>query len=180
MALIVYRADVLRVFGESFVLGTEVLLIFTLAQVVNSAAGPSGLVLMMTDHQYVNLVNQWVFGVMNIVLNYVLIRELGLIGAATATGIVLVGINLVRIIEVWYLEGLFPYNLSFWKPIVAAGLVTLVMKGLETVFDGYLLLAVGGTVGPLMFLVLLWQFGIENEVRELFRGLWHEWQEDSA
>ncbi len=43
-----------------------------------------------------------------------------LLGAAVASLIASAAVNLARLIEVWVLEGLIPYDKSFWKPVVAA------------------------------------------------------------
>jgi O-antigen/teichoic acid export membrane protein len=71
LGAIVYRTRILVLFGEEFVAGSTVLFLFVFGQMVNNAAGPSAYVLMMTENQYVVLVNQWAFGILNVVLNYI-------------------------------------------------------------------------------------------------------------
>jgi O-antigen/teichoic acid export membrane protein len=85
LGALIYRREVLAIFGETFATGAGVLALFAFAQLTNATVGPSGYVLMMTGHQYLTMVNKWVLGVSNIVLNYLFIMEFGLIGAALAT-----------------------------------------------------------------------------------------------
>lgn len=173
MALVtlVYPTELLRVFGPDFPTGSSVLILFTLAQLTNCAVGPSGFLLMMTDHQYLNLANQWTLGVMNIGLNYVLILEFGFIGAALATASTLAFINVVRVVEVWYLEGFSPYSKRFWKPVTAGLVSGAVMLGVGRVLSGYTLLVLGTIAGGVVFLLLLFAFGIERDDREFFEEI---------
>ena len=168
LVLIVYSSEVLRIFGEDFTGGGFVLLFFGIAQLTNCAVGPSGLLLMMTNHQYLNLVNQWVLGVGNVILNYVLILEFGFIGIAVATAGTLTIINIVRVIEVWYVEGMTPYSKKYWKPIVSGLVTVLVMLGWRLFLSGYPLLIIGSITGSLVFATVLFLLGIEREDREFY------------
>lgn len=168
LAVIVFSQEVLQIFGEGFVSGSSVLILFTVAQLTNSLVGPSGFLLMMTDHQYLNLANQWTLGISNVILNYVLILEFGFIGAAVATAGSLAMINVVRVIEVWHFEGMSPYSTKFWKPIFAGLLIIPVMVGLEALLSGYVLLVAGSASGLLVFIVLLVLFGFEDEDKEFY------------
>jgi len=165
--LVLYRRTVLSVFGPEFVAGATVLVVFACGQLINAAAGPSNDILTMTDHQYLVLVNHWLFGVANVVLNYYLILEFGLIGAAVATASVLAGLNIVRVVEVWILEDLFAYSLSLWKPFASTLAATAVMALLGRTLSGLPLVLGGGTLGLLTFGLSLYGLGIEARDREL-------------
>ncbi|UPM41902.1 flippase [Halocatena salina] len=167
-ATLVYAEELLGIFGTAFTTGVTVLLLFVLGELMNALAGPSNYMLIMTDHQYVSMVNEWVLGVLNVVLNYLFISWFGLVGAALATVSVLSVINFVRVVEVWYLEGLVPYSLKFFKPIFAGVGAGAVMFGLKTFLSGYLLLVIGGAVGALVFALGLFALGIEQEDKEFF------------
>ncbi|MFC6723327.1 flippase [Halobium palmae] len=163
-----YTEEVLSIFGEDFADGGVVLSLFVLGQLTNVVVGPSGYVLMMTGHQYLTLVNEWTLGILNIVFNYLFITEFGFIGAALATALTLTAINVVRIVQVWYIEQLLPYSLKFLKPIAAGLGAGAVMYGLRFVLSGFPLLVVGGAAGAVVFVAGLVVLGIENEDREFF------------
>lgn len=169
LAVSFYSSELLSLFGAEFSTGSAVLLVLAVGQLANSAVGPSGFLLMMTGHQYLNMVNQWVLGVLNIALNYVMILEFGLIGAAVATSAVLAFINVVRLAEIWYTEGLFPYSVAFWKPLVAGTACGAVMLLSRTLTDGYVLLFGGSAAGAVAFAATIWILGIEDRDREFFR-----------
>jgi len=168
LGAILFRTEVLAIFGEEFTAGGLVLVLFAFAQLTNCAVGPSGFVLMMTDHQYLNLANQWTLGVLNAVLNYVFILKFGLIGAAVATASVLAGINVLRVVEVWCTERLFPYSWKFWKPTGAGIGAGLVMAGCQLFATDFTLLIIGGGSGALAYVGILYMLGIEDNDREFF------------
>lgn len=171
IGIVVFNEEILGIFGSDFTAGTSVLSVIILAQLTNCAVGPSGFLLMMTDHQYLNMANQWIFGLLNVALNYFFIQEFGILGAAIASATVLILINLSRVSEVWYTEGLFPYSINYWKPATAGVIAAGVMIGIETLLNGYILLVTGGGVGGLVFASLLYLFGIEQSDYEFFNQL---------
>ncbi|GKZ16215.1 flippase [Haladaptatus sp. T7] len=175
----IYARELLVVFSDSFAQqGVGVLLLFVVAQLANASVGPSGYVLMMTDHHYLTVANQWLLGICNVVLNYLFIREYGLIGAALATATVIVAINVLRVVEVWYTVGLFPYSRKYVKPLLAGAMTAVAMLGTKSVLTGYVtgigsptIVAlvqggVGGLVGLAVFGGALYVLGIEQEDRE--------------
>jgi O-antigen/teichoic acid export membrane protein len=166
ITLILYAESVLKIFGEGFTEGTVILILFAFAQFTNSAVGPSGFMLMMSDNQYLTLINQLGSGVLNALLNYIFILKFGFIGAAVATATILASINLLRVFQVWYLEGIQPYSQSFFKPIVAGVVSAIVLFAASLFFDQYLLLF-GGATGGICYLFVLYSFGIEEDIRIL-------------
>lgn len=171
VAVLLYAEEVLRVFGEGFTEGAVVLMLFVLAQLANSAVGPSGFLLMMTDHQYLVLLNQLGSGLVNVALNYLLILEFGFVGAAMATATVLAAVNVLRLLEVWYYEGLVPYGRSYLKPLAAGGVAAAVMAAVSMALDRYALLVVGGALGGVAFLATLYALGLEPEDAVLLEGV---------
>lgn len=167
----IYSSEFLSVFGSGYTAGSAVLILLALGQITNCAVGPSGFLLMMTNNQYLNMVNQWLLGILNVILNYILLNEYGLIGAALATAGVLAFINILRVVEVWYVEDLYPYSKSFWKPLVAGIVSGAIMIGLSGSLSGYYLLVGGGSIGGLFFLVSLFVLGFEQRDKEFFKNV---------
>jgi O-antigen/teichoic acid export membrane protein len=73
----------------------------------------------MTGRQKIELVNSILIVILNILLNLFFIPLYKEIGAAIATCISIVLINFLRLTEVFYIFRIHPYNLSYWKPVVA-------------------------------------------------------------
>ena len=168
IVLILYVEEVLLLFGEGFTEGAIVLQLFVVAQFTNSAVGPSGYALTMTEHQYLNMINQISLGVTNAILNYFFILEFGFIGAAVATSGTLTVINIARVLEVNYYEGISPYSKKLIKPAISGVLTFISLFFIKSFFTGYLLLAIGTVSGVIIFLATLLLQGIEERDREFF------------
>lgn len=166
----VYTKELLGIFGQDFISGRAVVLTLLFGQLLNAIAFGTGYILMVSDHQYYMLGNQLFFGVVNVVLNYFLINQFGIVGAAAATMSVYAGLNVIRIIEVWYLEGLFPYTLQFLKPVIAIVPTTGVMYLSQSFLSGVLVLIIGPLIGMAIFLGLLFVLGIEEEDKAFVRN----------
>ena len=171
IAAILYSSEVLAVFGEDFSRGAFVLTLFTVAQLTNCLVGPGGYLLMMTNHQYLTMINQLLSGGLNAIFNYVLIVTFGLPGAAVATATVLSGINVARVLQIWYLEGFFPYDQSYAKPLLAGAVSASVMASVPVFASGYVLIVVGGVLGAGGFAAALAAFGLEEEEEDILREL---------
>jgi O-antigen/teichoic acid export membrane protein len=170
LAVIVYSEEILQIFGEGFPEGSPVLILFTLAQLANCIVGSSGYMLIMTNHQYITMFNQISSGVLNIALNYILILKFGFIGAAVATASVIAGINFLRVLQVWYFEGMYPYNRKYIKPFVAGILSLFIMYFLSLFLNQYVLLIIGGISGAITFFGILFSFGFEEEELNIIRN----------
>ncbi len=173
--VVVFRAEILGLFGSEFTAGTAVLTLFVISQLCNCATGPSGDLLMMTDHQYAVMLNEWVFGIANVVLNIVLIQEFGIIGAALASAGVLAVRNLTKLAEVWYFERMQPYSWAFLKPVVAGcvGTAGMVVFAAVVALPALSAVVVGTGLGLVLYGATLAVLGIEAvdyELYELFVG----------
>jgi len=171
IGILVYGEEILAIFGPEFGRGAVVLLLFAIAQLTNCAVGPSGYLLMMTGHQYLNLVNQVSAGIVNAILNVVLILEFGFIGAAVSTATVLTIINGIRVIEIWYLEGFFPYDRTYLKPIFGGIVAGIMMVTVSIPLSGFAALVTGGVIGTIGFAFVIVALGVEPAEKELFRTL---------
>lgn len=172
--LVAFRTELLDLFGPEFAGGATVLLLFAAGQMANSITGPIGYTLMMTDHQYALFANQWAFGALNAILNYVLILNHGVLGAAIATSITYALLNVVRVAEVWYFERLFPFSTALYKPLVAAAAAAAVAYACRLVLSDLPLLVLGGAIGGATYFAALSLLRLEEEDRDLIRNLTQE------
>ena len=155
-------------FGSEFTAGTLVLTLFVVSQLFNCATGPSDSLLMMKDHQYVVMANEWVFGIANVVLNIVLIQQYGFVGAAVASAGVLAVRNLTKVAEVWYFERPHPYSRSFVKPLFAGAIAAAGMLVVGALLPPLPAVTLGAVVGIVLYAGVLFSFGIESVDRQAY------------
>ncbi|MCX5885188.1 MAG: flippase [Proteobacteria bacterium] len=136
LALSIFAHPVMNIFGDAFTVGATVLIILSAAQMIRVSVGSTGPMLMMTGHQNISLANTTIFAIANIILNYLLIPRYGIIGAAIASTISLIAINIVEVIQIYYLLKIHPFRSDLMKPLVAgvfSSLVTLFILRVEVI-----------------------------------------------
>jgi O-antigen/teichoic acid export membrane protein len=85
------------VYGPEFVAGYVPLLILVLGQLIKAGAGLIGVILQMTGEHKIYMKVTIISGILNIILNIVLIPRFGMIGAAIATAFCLSMIDIISI-----------------------------------------------------------------------------------
>lgn len=170
-ATIIFRIELLSLFGEEFVVGQSVVIVYVIGQMANGLTGPSNYLLMMTDNQYTVLGNKLVFGIGNVGLNAYLIPQYGIVGAAIATGFVFAVQSFAELVELWYFERFFPFQLKFLKPLVSVSLAAATMWILRSLLDGLWGIVGGVLIGTVVAGILLVMSGVEEEDKKLLSRL---------
>ncbi|AUV82526.1 hypothetical protein C2R22_13480 [Salinigranum rubrum] len=153
--LISWSPVILGVFGAEFVDARIPFVIIVVGQLIGALVGPAGYLLLMTDHERLQATNAITAAVINVVLNYVLILEYGIVGAAVATTISISLLNLVRLIEVKYVLGFWPYSKSYIGLLPALFLGGLISSGSTLVLPNTVPFAlISGVAAVSVFLLL--------------------------
>ena len=119
LIFILFAQPIMGIFGQNFAIGAAALIVFGAGQLINAGTGSVGIILMMTGRPKINLLNSIALCVLNIILNYLLIPQYGIIGAAFATGLSIAIVNILRLIEVYYFLRIHPFKLNYLKPCIA-------------------------------------------------------------
>ena len=170
--MIGFGDDVLRLFGSEFPTAYAALVVLGVGVLTRSAVGSVGTLLLQSGHQNYNAFNIVAVTAANIVLNLYLIPRYGFLGAAIATSVALAAINIVGLIEVKLLLGIWPYRRSYLK-LVLAGAVALAGNLLLRASTPHL--GVYALIGILaatfiVFIGVLALLGLEEDDRMLMRG----------
>ena len=126
-----FPKEILSVFGPEFIAGYISLIILAFAQLVNAGSGPVAFMLAMTGRQKYVMYLTCTSCVLNIVLNYLLIPAYGIIGAAMASGISVIILNLLFLITVYRTLKMQPYTLDFIRPAIIGGVVFIIFSYLK-------------------------------------------------
>jgi O-antigen/teichoic acid export membrane protein len=169
--LLAFPAELLSLFGRGFATAAAVTVVLAIGKFIVAATGPCGLMLDMSGRPAWSMANNLAGLVLNVLLNLWWIPSYGIVGSATAWALSLALINLARILEVWRLMEMLPFDLASLKGVAAgAGAVLaglLVNRWLELPLD----LLVGVPLVGLTYLALLLAMGIAAEDRLVFLEL---------
>ena len=110
-------------YGPEFAAGYTVLLILIAGQVIKAFAGLTGVILQMTGGHKVYMKVNIVWGIINIVLNILLVPRYGMIGAAAATAFSLSMIDIICIFIIYKRLSLVTLAKGFKFDLVFAGVV---------------------------------------------------------
>ena len=178
IGVVVFRDEVLALFGRDAGEGAAALWILAIGYLVNTLSGSANTVLLMTGRSRTILVNTIIYGMALVLGTAMLIPLWGIVGAALAASSALISINIIRVWEVWHGHRMFPWTWTTLKPLAAGlamGAVLWVMKPLVPLIF-HLPLAIAGC-GVYVIVLILAQ--VESDDRAMvaatlakFRLVW--------
>ncbi len=127
VALVIFleATDIMVILKPEYASSASILQILTLSQLVYAVAGPIALVLTMTRYAKLNLVDLILTLILSFILDFVFIPRFGAYGAAIAGGISIVFINILRLLQVYFIFRIHPYSWSTAKPVIAGGVASI-------------------------------------------------------
>ncbi|MEP9410016.1 MAG: flippase [Candidatus Brocadia sp.] len=143
LILVFSSREVMALFGSGYIEdGASVLIILAIAQFINCVTGGVAFTLSMTGKQHLEMINTFATLFLSIVLNYLLIPKYGSFGAAVATGVSLSVMNLIRLLEVYLIYKMHPYNRNYIQGMVSGTVAVVVLYLMDAYFliDEYLLI----------------------------------------
>ena len=174
--IVLLAGEILTVFGGSdYAAGVTALIVVAAAQLYSTSVGPASRMLAMTGNQNTLMVITTVGALTGVAACFALIPSFGLIGAAFGASAAIVTENTATLIFVRRRLGFWPYNLTFWKPLVAGLLAAFLAYFVESVLPASGILstiAAIGVVFGLGYLLLLLLFGLNDTDKEFLGAFW--------
>jgi O-antigen/teichoic acid export membrane protein len=138
---VIFSQSLLRISGDNFIAASDLLIALSLGNMINAGTGSVGYMLTMTGHQRLAFINSLLAFFINLVLGVILTPMKGpfggAMGTAIATGAALGAVNIFRLIQVWILIKIHPYQWDTLKPI-GAGLISGALTWVMVYFvDGF-------------------------------------------
>ena len=172
VTIIVLRVEILGLYGNAFVAGSDALVVLALVHMVTASLGLTPYVLVMSGRSRLLLVNTVAAAILNAALGIVLVPRLGIFGAAIAVLASVVSFQVALTVQTWLLQRVHPFTFRLLKPLAAA----LVALAAETALHRFVpdraariaLVIAGGAVS---YAAALLAFGLGPEERQLLRRL---------
>ena len=111
--ILIFRKPLLNMFGEDYLEGEITLIILAIGMLFNALSGSVTLVLNMTSKQIALRNFTIIAALTNVVLNYFLIQHYGIIGAALATTLTTILLNVLGIISIKRTFNFYPFSFKF-------------------------------------------------------------------
>lgn len=108
--IILFRKPLLSMFGNDFLNGELTLIILSLGMLFNALSGSVSLILNMTNKQIALRNFTIISAISNVLLNYFLIKIYGIIGAAIATTLTTILLNILAMISIKRSFNFYPFS----------------------------------------------------------------------
>jgi O-antigen/teichoic acid export membrane protein len=168
------RHNLYAITGEAYSGGFWVLLLVGLARVFDMWTGLNAYILNLSRKYAWDLLINILMIVIGIASNYFFIQRMGLAGAALATLLTMVSINLIRLLLVWHFFRLQPFNLRMLGVFALAGFAYLVGVALPVLPHFALDLPVRSLLITAAFVGPLLGFRLVPDINEYVMGVWRK------
>lgn len=170
---IVFRKSILGLFGPSYIAAEYVLIVLVIGRTMKAMTGPVGFLLSMTDNERLELWNGIGGAVINIILNFALVPQYGLMGAAVATTVSLGLVNIARLLQVRQQLGFWTYSVEQLSSLIPLGIATGAMLIVQTTISGspIITLITGGVISFGLFLIILILVSVDDNDRMVLQSI---------
>ena len=159
-------ASIRMTFGLEYTDGSLALVVLALGFFTHSVAGPNVNTLTAIGRTRIIMWDNLLAGAANITLNFVLIPEYGILGAAVATAVSYAGLNVLYSVQLYRQTGIHPLTAALFKPALAGvtsmvGIYYVVTRFIDTTAP--VLIGMGIAFLSLYGVAILAFGGIEEE-----------------
>jgi O-antigen/teichoic acid export membrane protein len=173
--MIIYAREFMQIFGRGFASAWIVLIIGTVAGLVDCGVGSAGTLLLMSGRQNLLIKIHGVTTALMIVLNVLLVPRWGLVGAGLAAAVMVAVTNIWFLIDVRRELKFYPYSSSFLRliiPLAAVVAALLVLHWRFPMQPGWLGIAVGMLLAYTVFSSIALAFSLDEDDRVIARAVW--------
>jgi O-antigen/teichoic acid export membrane protein len=174
-SMAIFARPLLSIFGPDFVAGASSLIILAFAVLFDVSTGVCGTIVTMTGHSKLSLANSVISLVVSVGLHLLLIPRWGLVGAAVASVFCAVLINVLRLVEVYLLFKIQPYNRSILKPLfaaLAAAAVAFMANQWLGILPSILQLIIGAALLCAVYAGIIVLLKLDDEDRLILKRVW--------
>ncbi len=168
-----FGKDMLKIFGSDYAVGLGIIIILASAQFMQATLSSVGFVLSMTSKYSAELPLLLVALMINFGLNYLLIPQYGLLGAASATLIALSIGNILRIFVVYKIQKVWVIDYRLLFPLISAFVVMSSLTLIRNLFSDTSILGsfIAATLALILYMAFMYNFGLKDDERMIISNL---------
>ena len=140
------------------------------AKLINLATSVNNQILVYSDKYKYNLLFLFFLGISNVLLNYYMIGEFGLLGAAIATAFSVFLFNLIKYLFIWYHFKMQPFNWNTVKVLIIMLVVFSVLYFIPKPQNSILHLAVIFVISGLLYFPLVFKLQVSADINQLLKS----------
>lgn len=126
LCCLVFHDVMLGIFGAQYKSGWLVLVILCFGYLANTGTGSVFQLLSITRRLRVTSIDSMTQLMLSVGLSFLLVPRFNILGAALAVALASILVNVLCVIEVYWIMKLHPYRWDMCKPLLAGGVATLV------------------------------------------------------
>ncbi len=120
VTVILFSKPILSIFGDEFVRGVPVLILVAFGMLINASTRMCQSMISMTGRSRLTFFITLIGLVLNVIFDVIFIPRWGMIGSAFGSLLVFAILGITRLSLVYFLIGIWPYNLTIIKSLLAA------------------------------------------------------------
>lgn len=167
-----YGSEIISIFfGEKYLPAVNALKILVVVYFIHNIMGPNGATLTAYGKTKYLLFTGIISSLLNVVLNFLIIPLYGIVGAAIATGISIIFINLIRVYYLKKISNIHPFRFEIIIPVTIASLLGIIFSLFFIYFSFFELLSaiIVVIITPLSFLfTMILTKNISSQDKKLF------------
>lgn len=160
--------DLFTILPAEYAGGAKVAWVIGLAYWMNSMVGLNMGILSMSRSYKVDAWSSIGMLVLNAVANFVLIRSMGIVGAAWATFLSMLMVNVFRTLYLQRLHGLWPFGLRTVKVLLLVGILASVVPWIPLSSQPMVDIVLRSLLVTVLFWPVAWITGLAEELREMY------------
>ncbi len=172
--VIIFREEVLALFGGGAGEASAALAILATGYLVNALLGGASTVLLMTGRSRIVLLNTIAYGIGLGLGATLLIPPWGMAGAAVAASATLVGVNVLRAWQVWHCHAMFPWTWQTLKPLAGGFTMSLLLWLAKPYLDPLWFVPLAG-IGAMTYCASLYLLRLENDDQMMVSATLTRW-----
>lgn len=164
LVLVLFPSLVLNFFfGHEYILAAVALQVLAIGFFVDNLMGPNGATLTAMGKTRFLMLATFVAAFVNVLLNVYLIPRYGIVGAAIATIVALVSINIIRTAKLYSISRIHSFEKNILKPIILSVIIVFVLYFITKNF-----IVVTFWMLPILFLIFIILYGFSLLVTKSF------------
>lgn len=167
---ILFSREILGFYGEDFQRAALCFVLLTIGQFINLATGSANSILLVLGKSKVVMINEFFKSVLQIAMNIFLIPLYGIVGAAISMLVSLTALNVLRLVEVYKILGIQPYEGDLMKPVAAAAAISLLIVLGKGVINGSAALGMI-PAGTVLYFLLIVSMGLKDQDRKAVEAI---------